>query len=199
MHSFKLYILLLYQLWMWLATIRETFQLIFSRHRRLVSHRYRRPTIVYVNEDTAGQETLNKYLGILSSSSAYYLSKLYPKPTLQNFLAFLFMSFFLKFFRYYFTSQVLKIPNFFYFLIYYTSYTYSMSPVMSPIFTKHFGFEVNHLLSHARTWNLTLANFSCWRHGTWRLFAVDRDRVYLFLNQRSTFMMFFFESHLPQT
>lgn len=56
----------------------RTFQPIFSCHRLLVSHRYKRPTIVCVNEDTAVQETFNKYLGIIFPSSAYYLSKLYP-------------------------------------------------------------------------------------------------------------------------
>jgi len=65
------------------------FQPIVRCHRRLVSHRYKRPTIVYVTEDTAVQETFNKYLGIISPSSAYYLPKLYLKLTLQNFLAFL--------------------------------------------------------------------------------------------------------------
>lgn len=88
-------------------------QPIFSCHRRLVSHRYRRPTILYVNEDTTGQETFNKYLGILSPSSAYCLSKLYPKPTLQNFVAFLiYVIFFLNSFAIILLPEYLKFANF---------------------------------------------------------------------------------------
>jgi len=56
--------------------ISRSFQPMFSCHRRLVFHRYRRPTIVYMNEDSAGEGTFIKYLGILSSSSAYYVWKL---------------------------------------------------------------------------------------------------------------------------
>jgi hypothetical protein len=42
------------------------FQPIFSCHRRLVSYQYKRPTVVYVKEDTAVQETFSKYLGVIS-------------------------------------------------------------------------------------------------------------------------------------